>query len=97
DNRVFRNKVKAYNAYSKMWQENFFLHIKGQYHDCYDRQRAFFETLLMQWFGIVLPISMTENWGYDPSMSDAEFDQLDKKVDMMLVDSSIHRIDAIIE
>lgn len=97
EGRVFENKVKAYNAYSKMWQENFFLHIKGHYHDCFDRQRAFFETLLMQWFGIVLPISMVENWGYDPTMSDEDFDMMDQKVDKMLAESCIHKLDTIIE
>lgn len=97
DQRTFRNKVKAYNAYSKVWLENFFGHIKGHYHDCYDRQRANFETLLMQWFGIVLPISMAEQWGYDPGMSDDEFDMLEKKCMKMLEDSAIPKVDAIVE
>jgi FADH2 O2-dependent halogenase len=97
DERAFRNKVKAYNAYSKMWLENFFGHIKGHYHDCYDRQRANFETLLMQWFGIVLPISMAEQWGYDPTMADQDFDMLDEKCMKMLHDSAIHKVDAVVE
>lgn len=97
DQRTFRNKVKAYNAYSKVWLENFFGHIKGHYHDCYDRQRANFETLLMQWFGIVLPLSMAEQWGYDPGMSDEEFDMLEKKCMKMLEDSAIPKVDAIVE
>ncbi|HEX7026658.1 MAG TPA: hypothetical protein VF268_05410 [Gammaproteobacteria bacterium] len=97
DQRTFRNKVKAYNAYSKVWLENFFGHIKGHYHDCYDRQRANFETLLMQWFGIVLPISMAEQWGFDPDMSDEDFDMLEKKCMKMLEDSAIPKVDAIVE
>jgi hypothetical protein len=97
DTRAFRNKVKAYNAYSKVWLENFFGHIKGHYHDCYDRQRANFETLLMQWFGIVLPISMAEQWGYDPGMSDEEFDMLETKCMKMLEDSAIPKVDAVVE
>jgi tetracycline 7-halogenase / FADH2 O2-dependent halogenase len=97
DERAFRNKVKAYNAYSRVWLENFFGHIKGHYHDCYDRQRANFETLLMQWFGIVLPISMAEQWGYDPNMDDGELDMLDEKCMKMLHDSAIHKVDAVVE
>jgi FADH2 O2-dependent halogenase len=97
DERVFQNKVKAYNAYSKVWLENFFGHIKGHYHDCYDRQRANFETLLMQWFGIVLPISMAELWGYDPNMADQDYDMLDEKCMKMLHDSAIHKVDAVVE
>ena len=94
---VFENKIKAYNAYSKMWQKNFFLHIKGHYHDCYDRQRAIFETLLIQWFGVVLPISMSQSWGYDPNMSDEEFDQLEQKNDEMMANSVIHKVETVIE
>jgi len=97
DKRAFKNKVKAYNAYSKVWQENFFLHIKGHYHDCFDRQRANFETLLMQWFGVVLPISMAEYWGYDPSMEDSMFDMLEKKGMAMLENSFIRKVDVIVE
>ncbi len=97
DQRAFRNKVKAYNVFNKVWLENFFLHIKGHYHDCFDRQRANFETLLMQWFGIILPISMTESWGYDPNMSDEEFDMMAKKADMMLADSCIHRVEHVVQ
>ncbi len=96
EENVFRNKVKAYNAFNKVWLENFFLHIKGHYHDCFDRQRANFETLLMQWFGIILPVSMTESWGYDPNMSDEEFDMLDKKAELMLEESCIHRVEHIV-
>lgn len=97
DERAFRNKVKAYNTYSKVWLENFFGHIKGHYHDCYDRQRANFETLLMQWFGIVLPLSMAEQWGYDPNMRDEEFDMLEEKCMRMLEDSAIHKVDVVVE
>lgn len=97
DKQVLRNKVKAYNAFSQAWLENFFLHIKGHYHDCYDRQRINFETLLMQWFGIVLPTSMAEHWGYDPTLSDKEFDSLEQKNFEMLKNSSIHKVDSIVE
>ena len=97
ETQTFENKIKAYNAYSKVWQENFFLHIKGHYHDCYDRQRSNFETLLMQWFGIVLPISMSELWGYDPSMKDEEFDMLESKSMEMLENSFIHKVDKVVE
>lgn len=97
EEKAFCNKVKAYNVFNKVWLENFFLHIKGHYHDCFDRQRANFETLLMQWFGIILPISMTESWGYDPSMSDEEFDMLEQKAEMMLKDSCIHRVEHVVQ
>ena len=97
DTQVYKNKVKAYNAYSKFWLENFFLHIKGHYHDCYDRQRANFETLLMQWFGIVLPTSMAEHWWYDPTMPEEQFDMLETQGMQMLADSSIHKIDTVVE
>ncbi len=97
DTKAFSNKIKAYNAYSKIWQENFFLHIKGHYHDCFDRQRANFETLLMQWFGVVLPISMAENWGYDPGMDDEMFDTLEHKAMAMLENSYIRKVDEVIE
>lgn len=97
DSNTFKNKVKAYNAYSKVWQENFFLHIKGHYHDCFDRQRANFETLLMQWFGIVLPISIGEHWGYDPTMPDEQFDLLEQKGIDMLKNSFILKVDRVIE
>lgn len=95
--REFRNKVKAYNVFNRIWLENFFLHIKGHYHDCFDRQRANFETLLMQWFGIILPTSMRESWGYDPSMSDEDFDRLGEQVESMLKDSCIHRVERIVQ
>jgi len=95
--REFRNKVKAYNVFNQVWLENFFLHIKGHYHDCFDRQRANFETLLMQWFGIILPTSMSEAWGYEPSMSDEDFDRLGEKVESMLRESCIHRVERIVE
>lgn len=97
EEKAFCNKIKAYNVFNKVWLENFFLHIKGHYHDCFDRQRANFETLLMQWFGIILPISMTESWGYDPSMSDDEFDMLEQKAQLMLKESCIHRVEHVVQ
>jgi hypothetical protein len=97
ETREFERKVKAYNAFSKKWLANFFLHIKGHYHDCFDRQRANFETLLMQWFGIILPISMSENWGYDPAMSDADLDAREQNAGEIPEDSPIRRIDRVVE
>jgi flavin-dependent dehydrogenase len=97
EQREFNNKIKAYNVYSKVWQENFFLHIKSHYHDCFDRQRVLFETLLMQWFGIVLPISMTQSWGYDPNLPDEAFDDMAVMAEKMLAESCIHKIDKLLE
>lgn len=96
DERAVKNKVIAYNAHTKHWLENFFLHIKGHYHQCYDRQRVNFETLLIQWFGIILPASMCEYWGYDPMMTDEQVEMIPTLCDKMICDSRIHKVDAVI-
>ncbi|WP_428264281.1 NAD(P)/FAD-dependent oxidoreductase [Haliangium sp.] len=97
DEQAFRTQVKAFNIYADFWLDNFFLHIKGQYHDCYDRQRVYFEQLLMQWFGIILPNSMIENWGYTPGMTDEDIATLEARTKMMMENNSIAKIDHLIE
>lgn len=60
----YAQKVDEYNIYSKVWFENFLLHVRGNYHGVYDLHRVHFEALLMHWFGIILPISMSERWRF---------------------------------
>lgn len=97
DEKAYRTQVKALNIYANFWLDNFFLHIKGHYHACYDRQRVYFEQLLMQWFGIILPTSMTESWGYTPGMTDDDIAALEAKTKMMMEQNSIVKIDHLIE
>lgn len=66
DQEAFANKTVAYNAHSRWWLENFLLHITGNYHGSYDLMRQLFEPLLMDYFGLILPVSMTRQWGYEP-------------------------------
>lgn len=97
DEQAYRTQAKAFNIYADFWLDNFFLHIKGHYHDCYDRQRVYFEQLLRQWFGIILPTSMTENWGYTPGMTADDIAALEAKTKMMMEQNSIVKIDHLIE
>lgn len=68
DKQALKNKVVCYNAHSRWWLDNFLLHIKGNYHGSYDLLRQLFEPLLMDYFGLILPFSMTRQWGYDPTV-----------------------------
>lgn len=96
DTKAFERKVVVYNASSQHWLDNFFAHIKGHYHDCYDRQRTNFETLLMQWFGIILPASMAEHWGYRPTLTDEDVAQVPAMYRKMTEESAIHRVDSVV-
>lgn len=68
DKRALRNKVATYNEHSRWWLKNFLLHITGNYHGSYDLLRQLFEPLLMDYFGLILPVSMSHQWGYDASI-----------------------------
>lgn len=68
DTETLQKKVVCYNVHSRWWLENFLLHITGNYHGSYDLMRQLFEPLLMDYFGLILPVSMSRQWGYDPSM-----------------------------
>lgn len=65
DQKAFENKAVVYNAHSRWWLENFLLHITGNYHGSYDLMRQLFEPLLMDYFGLILPVSMARQWGYE--------------------------------
>lgn len=69
DQEALRNKTVAYNAHSRWWLENFLLHITGNYHGSYDLMRQLFEPLLMDYFGLILPVSMQRQWGYVPGQA----------------------------
>ncbi len=69
DQEAFANKTVAYNAHSRWWIENFLLHIMGNYHGSYDLMRQLFEPLLMDYFGLILPVSMARQWGYEPGQA----------------------------
>ncbi len=97
DSEAMRVQVQTYNLQAHFWLDNFFLHIKGLYHACYDRQQVYFEQLLRQWFGIILPNSMLENWGYQPGMSDNDVAKLGNTYKMIMEHNPITRIDHLIE
>ncbi|MBL4795230.1 MAG: tryptophan 7-halogenase [Pseudomonadales bacterium] len=86
------DKAAAYNVFSKLWFENFLLHISGNYHGSYELHRVLFEALLMHWFGVILPFSMSENWGYDPARSGLSENDLMMKANEMLEVSAIKKI-----
>jgi hypothetical protein len=67
DIEALQKKVTCYNVHSRWWLENFLLHITGNYHGSYDVMRQLFEPLLMDYFGLILPVSMSRQWGYDPA------------------------------
>lgn len=91
----YASMVMVFNRFSQFWLDNFFLHIKGLYHNCYERQKVYFTSMLMQWFGIILPSSMTQNWGYHEGMGAEEIEQFNAQMDYMTENNVIHRIDAI--
>lgn len=66
EQETLRNKTIAYNEHSRWWLDNFLLHITGNYHGSYDLMRQLFEPLLMDYFGVILPASMSRQWGYEP-------------------------------
>ena len=95
DDEAYRVMVPVFNRFSQFWLDNFFLHIKGLYHPCYDRQKVYFTSMLMQWFGIILPSSMVKNWGYMPGMTMADLQGFYDQMDYLSANNVIHKIDHI--
>ncbi|MET1257094.1 NAD(P)/FAD-dependent oxidoreductase [Aliikangiella maris] len=92
DMQGFEGRVKAYNAYLKLWYEGFFLHIAGNYHGSYEVTRTHLEALLMHWYGLILPTSYARNFGYCPTMSHLSQEDMNKKAQMMIDESAIQQI-----
>ncbi|QQO57204.1 MAG: hypothetical protein N838_31500 [Thiohalocapsa sp. PB-PSB1] len=88
----YADKVIAYNNYSRFWFESFLLHVRGNYHGIYDLHRVHFQALLMHCFGIILPTSMSEQWGYDPGMTGITADQAWQETSRILDHSAIKGI-----
>ncbi|MFT5593336.1 MAG: FADH2 O2-dependent halogenase [Oceanicoccus sp.] len=95
DEESYRVMVPVFNRFSQFWLDNFFMHIKGLYHSCYDRQKVYFTSMLMQWFGIILPSSMVKNWGYMPGMTMKDLPEFYQKMDYLSANNVIHKIDKI--
>ena len=95
DRQALKNKVVCYNAHSRWWLDNFLLHIKGNYHGSYDLLRQLFEPLLMDYFGLILPFSMTKQWGYDPAVDFGDGQALRQQKDMMIKEGPATRVHAI--
>ena len=71
------------------------LHITGNYHGSYDLLRQLFEPLLMDYFGLILPVSMSHQWGYDPSIDYVDANALRCMKDDMLANGAamkVHKI-----
>ncbi len=95
DKRTLHNKVCTYNEHSRWWLKNFLLHITGNYHGSYDLLRQLFEPLLMDYFGLILPVSMSHQWGYDPSIDYVDANALRCMKDDMLANGAamkVHKI-----
>lgn len=95
DQATFEGKTKAYNAYAKLWFEGFLLHSSGTYHGSYETHSVHFEALLMHWYGAIFPSSLAQFFGYDPAMNEMSQQQLNDKVDMMMEQSAISKINLI--
>jgi FADH2 O2-dependent halogenase len=95
DEEAYGVMVPVFNRFSQFWLDNFFMHIKGLYHPCYDRQKVYFTSMLMQWFGVILPSSMVKNWGYTPGMTMADLPEFYQKMDYLSANNVIHKIDKI--
>jgi FADH2 O2-dependent halogenase len=95
DEEAYGVMVPVFNRFSQFWLDNFFMHIKGLYHPCYDRQKVYFTSMLMQWFGVILPSSMVKNWGYTPGMTIADLPEFYQKMDYLSANNVIHKIDKI--
>jgi hypothetical protein len=92
DKETFEGKTKAYNAYAKLWFEGFLLHSSGTYHGSYETHRTHFEALLMHWYGAIFPSSLAQFFGYHPAMNDMSQQQLNDKIDEMMAQSAISKI-----
>jgi len=55
-------KAEGYDFYAHWWYDNFLLHITGNYHGNYELHKVLFKALLMDYFGIVMPASVSEYW-----------------------------------
>ncbi|WP_444995831.1 NAD(P)/FAD-dependent oxidoreductase [Aliikangiella sp. IMCC44359] len=95
DKETFEGKVKAYNAYLKLWFEGFFLHISGNYHGSYEVTKVHLEALLMHWYGLILPTSYARAYGYCPSMNHLSQEAHDEKMVNMVRESGISKINRI--
>lgn len=62
----FREKALAYSVYTRVWFEAILIQIQGLYTGLFDVHMAFFEPALYNYFGVILPTSMSERWGYEP-------------------------------
>ncbi len=92
DTQALKNKLVCYNAHSRWWLDNFLLHIKGNYHGSYDLLRQLFEPLLMDYFGLILPVSMTRQWGYDPTVDYGDGEKLRRQKTMMIEQGPATRV-----
>jgi len=68
-------KVAGYDFYAHWWYDNFLLHITGNYHGNYELHKVLFKTLLMDYFGIVMPASVSEYWRTFSDFDDDSFEQ----------------------
>jgi FADH2 O2-dependent halogenase len=95
DRETLKQKVTCYNAHSRWWLDNFLMHITGNYHGSYDLMRQLFEPLLMDYFGLILPTSMSKNWGYDPLVDYGDGTELRAMKSRMIEEGparTVHRI-----
>jgi FADH2 O2-dependent halogenase len=76
DKKAFSKKVAAYDAYAHWWLDNFLFHITGNYHGNYQLHKMLFKALLMDYFGIVLPASLSRYWKTFSELPDEEIAQL---------------------
>lgn len=95
DMEAVRQKATCYNEHSRWWLNNFLLHIQGNYHGSYDLLRQLFEPLLMDYFGLILPFSMTRQWGYMPGKDYGDGMELRKMKQMMIEQGAATRVHAI--
>jgi|GEM_PF-1935474 len=92
DRDAVRNKAVCYNAHARWWLDNFLLHITGNYHGSYDLLRNLFEPLLMDYFGLILPFAMMQQWGYEPGMDYGDGAALREQKAMMLAHGPATRV-----
>jgi len=69
-------KVGGYDFYAHWWYDNFLLHITGNYHGNYDLHKVLFKALLMDYFGIVMPASVSEYWRSFSNLDEESLDNI---------------------
>jgi tetracycline 7-halogenase / FADH2 O2-dependent halogenase len=86
DSEVFRQKLKVFNAYTKLRWELVLSMTKGQYSGSYDIHRMHYQPIAMGYFGIMLPRSMAEKWTFEKPEDVARLsaDELYQRGAMML-------------